>query len=158
MIRVSLFMMYFVYLILIAAMIIADQFSKYIIVKNITLGQKIFMIPDFFALTYVRNTGAGFSILENATNLLSVISAIAVIVLIYFLLHEKNKLIKACYLMIIAGAIGNLIDRIRLGYVVDFLDFYILGYDYPVFNVADSFITVGCILLILLNLKGSKDA
>ena len=158
MIRVSLFMMYLKYLIVVILLICADQFSKYQIVSKIPLGQRIFYVPDFFALTYVKNTGAGFSILQNATGFLSLVSAVAVIVLVYFLLHENNKLTRVCYLLIISGAIGNLIDRIRLGYVVDFLDCYIFGYDFPVFNVADSFITVGCILLILLNLKGNKDA
>ncbi len=116
------------------------------------------IIPGFFQLTNVRNTGAGFSILTDQTVFLSVVSAIAVIALIYLLGKENNKYIRITYLLIISGALGNLIDRIRLGYVVDFLDFMIFGYDFPVFNVADSFITVGCILLILLNLKENRHA
>ena len=116
------------------------------------------VIPGFFQLTNVRNTGAGFSILTDHTEFLSAVSLLAVIALIYMLRKEKSVLTRISYLMIIAGAIGNLIDRFRLGYVVDFLDFYIFGYDFPVFNVADSFITIGCFLLILINLKDMRYA
>ena len=139
-------------------MIFADQFSKFFIVRNFALGQKMTVIPGFFQLTNVRNTGAGFSILTDHTEFLSAVSLLAVIALIYMLRKEKSVLTRISYLMIIAGAIGNLIDRFRLGYVVDFLDFYIFGYDFPVFNVADSFITIGCFLLILINLKDMRYA
>lgn len=148
----------FLYVFVVALMIAADQFSKLFIVRHFALGQKMTIIPGFFQLTNVRNTGAGFSILTDQTVFLSVVSAIAVIALIYLLGKENNKYIRITYLLIISGALGNLIDRIRLGYVVDFLDFMIFGYDFPVFNVADSFITVGCILLILLNLKENRHA
>ena len=148
----------FLYVFAVVIMIAADQFSKFFIVRNFALGQKMTIIPGFFQLTNVRNTGAGFSILTDQTAFLSAVSAIAVIALLYLLRKENNKYIRIAYLMIISGALGNLIDRIRLGYVVDFLDFVIFGYDFPVFNVADSFITVGCILLILLNLKETRHA
>ena len=80
--------------------------------------------------------------------------------LFYYLLKSgKDDLIsKMSYLLIISGAIGNLIDRIRFGYVVDFLDFKIFGYDFPVFNVADSFITVGCFILIIKTLWEARHA
>ncbi|MBR4462388.1 MAG: signal peptidase II [Erysipelotrichaceae bacterium] len=139
-------------------MIFADQFSKFFIVSHFALGQKLTVIENFFQITNVRNTGAGFSILTDQTAFLSAVSLLAVIALIYLLRKEKDLLTRISYLMIIAGAIGNLIDRFRLGYVVDFLDFYIFGYDFPVFNIADSFITVGCFLLILINLKESRHA
>ncbi len=158
MIRVSLFMTILIYVIAILSMLAADQFSKFYIVKHFALGQKMTIIPDFFRLTHVHNTGAGFSILTDQTTFLSAVSLIAVIALIYLLRKEKDLLTRISYLMIIAGALGNLIDRFRLGYVVDFLDFVIFGYDFPVFNVADTFITVGCILLILINLKESRHA
>ena len=83
-----------------------------------------------------------------------------IIVLSYLLVKAKKNdtLSIISYILIISGALGNLIDRVRLGYVVDFLDFKIFGYDYPVFNVADSFITVGCFILIIMVILESKNA
>ena len=131
---------------------IIDQYSKKAIVSSIELNEKIRIIPGFFSLTYVRNFGAGFSILQNATVFLIVLSAAAI-------KTRKNDLLSIIsYLLIIAGALGNLIDRVRLGYVVDFLDFLIFGYDFPVFNIADSYITVGCFLLILQLLMENRNA
>jgi signal peptidase II len=158
MIRVSLFMTVLIDCIAILLMIAADQFSKFFIVRHFALGQKLTVIPGFFAITNVRNTGAGFSILTDQTAFLSLVSIAAVIALIYLLSKERSVATRISYLLIIAGAAGNLIDRLRLGYVVDFLDFYIIGYDFPVFNIADSFITIGCVLLILINLKDIRHA
>lgn len=144
-------MIYVVYLLVIALLTLLDQLSKKAIVENIALNEKIVIIKDFFNITYVRNYGAGFSILQNARVFLSLISLVAIVVLSYYLYKtKKNQLYDIIsYLFIISGALGNLIDRLRLSYVVDFLDFYIFGYDYPVFNVADSFITVGCVMIII---------
>ena len=124
------------------------------------LSQKVVLIENFLSLTHVRNYGAGFSILQNARLFLTVISIVAVIVLSYMLItsNRKDKVLNISYLFIISGAIGNLIDRINNGYVTDFLDFIIFGYDFPVFNVADCFITIGCFLMIIMVLKDSKSA
>lgn len=153
-------MLYFIYLLIITILVILDQYVKNLVVLNIPLGEHINLIDNFFSLTYVRNYGAGFSILQNATVFLSLLSIVAIIVLTYMLFKTKNNdtLSKISYLLIISGAIGNLIDRIRLGYVVDFLDFIIINYDYPVFNIADSFITIGCFLLIFMVIMESKNA
>ena len=153
-------MLYFIYLLIITILVILDQYVKNLVVLNIPLGEHINLIDNFFSLTYVRNYGAGFSILQNATVFLSLLSIVAIIVLTYMLFKTRNNdtLSKISYLLIISGAIGNLIDRIRLGYVVDFLDFIIINYDYPVFNIADSFITIGCFLLIFMVIMESKNA
>lgn len=153
-------MLYFIYLLIITILVILDQYVKNLVVLNIPFGEHINLIDNFFSLTYVRNYGAGFSILQNATVFLSLLSIVAIIVLTYMLFKTKNNdtLSKISYLLIISGAIGNLIDRIRLGYVVDFLDFIIINYDYPVFNIADSFITIGCFLLIFMVIMESKNA
>lgn len=136
-----------------------DQYSKYLIVKNIPLNEHIEIIKGFFSIAHVRNYGAGFSIMQNQRLLLTLISILGFIIVSYFLLTDKNNnLFKFSYLLVLAGTLGNLIDRVRLGYVVDFLDFIIFGYDFPVFNVADSFITVGCGLLIIIYLFEGKDA
>ena len=150
----------FVYLLASVIFIALDQFSKYEIVHVIKYGSKIEIIKDFFSLTNVRNFGAGFSILQNARAFLIAVPILASIFLFYILLTEKNKskLASVSYIFIISGAIANLIDRIRLGYVVDFLDFIIFGYDFPVFNVADIFITLGCFFLIIDTIFGAKNA
>ena len=153
-------MLYLIYLIATALFVGLDQLVKKVIVDSIGLGEKIVLIPGFFSLTNVHNYGAGFSILQNARLLLTLIAVVAIVAVTYLLIKtdKKDLLSIVSYLFIISGATGNLIDRIRLGYVVDFLDFIILGYDYPVFNVADCFITVGCFLLIIQVLREGKHA
>jgi signal peptidase II len=108
----------------------------------------------------VRNYGAGFSIMQHETAFLTALSIIAIIILSYMLIKAKKSdtVSIISYILIISGALGNLIDRARLGYVVDFLDFNIFGYDYPVFNIADSFITVGCFILIIMVILETKNA
>lgn len=144
-------MLYALYILAIVVLVAADQFSKFLIVKNIAELTSIDLIDNFFKITYIKNFGAGFSILQNQTIFLVVITVIALCVVTYLLIKSKNSesLNRICYLLIIGGAIGNLIDRFSYGYVVDFLDFYIFGYNFPVFNLADSFITIGCFLLII---------
>ena len=153
-------MSYLVYLVAICIFTLLDQLSKKQIVNYLKLGEKIEIIKGFFNITHVRNYGAGFSILQNARLFLSLVSIVAIVVLVYLLVitKKKNTLTSMSYLMVISGALGNLLDRLRQGYVVDFLDFKIFGWDYPVFNVADIFITIGCFLLIIISLKGEKDA
>ncbi|MBQ2657390.1 MAG: signal peptidase II [Erysipelotrichaceae bacterium] len=148
------------YLFIIILLTCIDQYSKFVIIQNMDLGEKIVLIENFFSITHVRNYGAGFSILQNATVFLSAVSILAICILIYMLLHEKKLSLvsKTAYLLIISGALGNLIDRVLKTYVTDFLDFLIFGYDFPVFNIADSFITVGCFLLIGELLWESRSA
>jgi len=142
---------YAVYLLIVALLVLADQLSKKAVVANIALTAKIPVIKGFFNLTYVKNFGAGFSILQNARLFLIAISTVAVIALAVLIYRtKKNDFVSlVSYLLILSGALGNLIDRAVNGYVVDFLDFIIFGYDYPVFNIADSFITIGCFILII---------
>lgn len=154
-------MIYALYTLVIVVLVAFDQFSKYLIVTNIKEGaSSIELIKGFFNITYVKNYGAGFSILQNQKMFLIVVSIIAIVVVSYLLIKSKNKetLNRICYLLIIGGAIGNLIDRFELGYVIDFLDFKIFGYDFPVFNIADCCVTIGCILLIISMLVESKHA
>ena len=148
------------YLFIIILLTCIDQYSKFMVIQNMDLGEKIVLIENFFSITHVRNYGAGFSILQNATVFLSTVSILAICILIYMLLHEKKLSLvsKTAYLLIISGAMGNLIDRVMKAYVTDFLDFLIFGYDFPVFNIADSFITVGCFLLIGELLWESRSA
>lgn len=151
-------MVYLIYLFVILFLVGLDQLSKSIIVQTIKLNDYIVVIKDFFNITYVQNRGAGFSILQGQMTFFYIITVVALIVLTYLLLKSKDKLSKTAYLLMIGGAIGNFIDRLLLGYVVDFLDFYIFGYNYPVFNLADSFLTVGVILMVISVLLEKKDA
>ena len=129
---------------------ILDQFTKWAAVHYLTYQTPVKIIDGFFYLTYAKNTGAAWSILEGQGWLFIVFAIVAVAYIIYYLNTSKNtsKLMKIALLFIAGGAIGNVIDRIHLKYVIDFLDFYIFGYDFPIFNVADSFITVGMFILV----------
>jgi len=121
-----------------------DQLTKFLVAKYFILNHSIPVIRGIFNLTLVHNKGAAFGILKNQTSLL-IFTSIFAIILIYFSLkgnsHRRNYIVFLS--LVLAGAIGNLIDRLFFGYVVDFLDFRI----WPVFNVADSSITIGAILL-----------
>lgn len=124
-----------------------DQISKSLAVKTVSLHQSIPVIKGFFYITLVHNRGAAFGILKNHAYLFIAISIFAIILISLTLLSRQRHKITSLYTislgLILAGAAGNLIDRISLGYVIDFLDFRI----WPVFNVADSAISVGAVLL-----------
>ncbi len=135
---------------------IIDQVSKLLILRGTTLNNSLAIIKNFFYITYTHNTGAAFSIFTGKRLFLIVITIIVLIIIINYI--KKNKITKKAELialsLVMGGSIGNLIDRIVYGYVIDFIDIKIFGYDFPVFNIADSFITIGVILLILtLNRK-----
>lgn len=133
-----------------------DQFSKWLVLSNYPFGFNLTefgneIINNFFYITYVKNYGAAWGILSNNVYFLCMISFIVFIVLFIFVRNEKNytKYSIIYYSLIFGGLLGNLMDRMFNGYVVDFLNFYIFGYDYPVFNLADTFIVLGVFLLIV---------
>jgi len=123
-----------------------DRITKFIVQKNLTLNYSLPVVKNFFYLTLVHNRGAAFGILKNQLPLFIITSLFAV-TLIALSLKEKRRslLYRVALSLILGGALGNLIDRLTLGYVIDFLDFRI----WPVFNVADSAITIGAGLLAL---------
>ena len=133
---------------------IIDFISKQIIINTMFEGQSIKLIDNFFYITYVRNTGAAWSILSDQRILLLIVSVI-VLYLINQTMNKENlsKLENIIYGVIIGGIIGNLFDRAYSASVIDFLDFKIFGYDYPVFNFADIFIVVGIIILIIIYIR-----
>lgn len=153
-------MLYLFYFTVVFGLVAFDQLSKYYIVANIPLNSAIDIIPGFFKVTYVQNFGAGFSILQNQNTLFLIITPIAIIFLCYLLFKTKKGDLFTIggLLLMIAGALGNFIDRIFTVYVVDFLDFVIFGYDFPVFNIADSFLTIGVFLFIIAILKEKDNA
>ena len=109
------------------------------------------IIDNFLNITYVRNTGAAWSILDNNTWIVTVISLLIIIGIIYYVYRNRvsKKILKIGYGLILGGAIGNFIDRIVYGYVIDFIDIDIFGWNYPIFNLADMFIVVGVILVMI---------
>lgn len=139
--------------------VIIDQLIKIIVDLNMELSSKIVVIKNFFTITNVRNYGAAYSILIGGRILLVVIAVIACFIIYKFLIknEELNKLDKVLYGLLYGGIIGNMIDRVVRGYVVDYLDFYIFGYDFPVFNFADILIIITIMLIILKVLRGDKN-
>ena len=132
-----------------------DFISKQIIVHSLILNNSVKVINNFFYLTYARNTGAAWSILKDERLLLLIISLLVLFIINKYINKEKlSKLENYLYGMIIGGILGNLFDRVVYKGVIDFLDFKIFGYDYPIFNLADTFIVIGIIILIIKNVKG----
>lgn len=131
--------------------IIIDQLFKIIVVNNLTNNKSIEVIKSFFYLTYTNNKGAAFSILTGRRILLILVALIVIGVLIYYVRKNKieGKVNKIALSLVIGGSIGNLIDRILRGAVVDFIDIKIFGYNFPIFNLADTFIVIGVFLLII---------
>jgi signal peptidase II len=138
------------------AIIAADQVTKLAVQQMLLLGHIIPVIPSVFNLTYVLNPGAAFGLLSDApaairNPLFTAISLCAVLFIVYYRArHGGMGLLHSSGLVcILGGAVGNFIDRLRLGMVVDFLDFYYGTYHWPAFNVADSAITVGVALMLI---------
>lgn len=138
-------------IILSTILVIIDQVSKIIVINNLTNNKSVEVIKSFFYLTYTNNTGAAFSILTGKRILLILVSLIVIGILIYYIKKTKieKKINKIALSLVIGGSIGNLIDRIVKGAVIDFLDFKIFGYNYPIFNLADTFIVLGVFLLLI---------
>jgi len=148
----------FLSLFLVLLVIVLDQLTKIWVVKSFRLYESLEIIPNFFNLTYLTNKGAAFGFLAGVTaawrhyfflGLVSV--ALVLLVVAWRRMHKDHLFYGPALALIAGGAIGNVIDRVRLGAVVDFLDFYVAGYHWPAFNVADSAITVGVALFLLTN-------
>jgi signal peptidase II len=149
-----------------ALIVLLDRATKLWIIAHIQQGHAIVMIPRIFRLTHVVNTGAAFSIFEGTSspalvrNLLIGFSMIAVAVVLGLIwkMGRSATLTSLALALILGGAIGNLYDRIRFAYVVDFLEVHIVHYHWPDFNVADSAIVVGACLLLLEMLRPQRSA
>ncbi len=149
---------YLIYLFIVVSLVSLDQYTKSIILNYFELYESKTIIDGFFSLTYVQNFGAGFSIMQNARTTFLIITPICLIGFTYLFIKSNDKLSKTALLLMISGTIGNFIDRIVRIYVVDFLDFIIFGWDFPIFNVADIFLTIGVCLYIIALIKEEKDA
>ena len=138
--------------------LIIDQASKHLVHFNMIEYESIPIIKDFFSITFMKNRGVAFSILEGNVPLIILITSIIIILIIKYIKNTNPKNIeKIFYSLIIGGSIGNLIDRIVYGYVIDFFDFNLFGYNYPVFNIADILIVIGIFSLIILSYIESRD-
>lgn len=147
-----------------AAVVILDQITKWMIVSDMALHDSIPVIDGWFHITYVRNRGGAFSILADQPDLIRLpffltVSVVAFAALVYFLrtVGENQRLLLFALAGILGGALGNFIDRASVGTVVDFLDFHRAGYHFPAFNVADSFITTGTIVVLIYSLFTSEE-
>ena len=143
------------YFVLMLFLLTADQVTKALIARNIILNTSKEIIPGFFHLVHIRNKGAIFGFFSQSGNrfvflflTLASLAALSLVVYYFFNASPKDRLFKLSLSLIMAGALGNFIDRIFKGYVIDFLDVSVKGWHWPSFNVADSCISIGAVLLI----------
>ena len=162
----------FLPLLVAAVLVIADQASKAWVVATIPLGVREHTLGLGFHLTHTRNSGAAFGMLRDlqwvvgpvlidATVLLGILNLVVSVALVGYLLARGpllDRVTRAAAVLILAGAAGNMIDRLRLGYVVDFVDFQVGSFDFAVFNVADACIVIGAGLLLLAGLGFGRSA
>jgi len=135
-----------------------DLISKIIMSKILEVNESIKIIKNFFYLTLAHNNGAAFSILKDKQILLIIMTVITLFFIYKYMNKEDmNKLEGFAFSMINGGILGNLFDRIVYNHVIDFLDFKIFGYDYPIFNFADTFIVIGVILLVINYFKELRN-
>ncbi len=154
-----------IYPVIILALLSIDQLTKALVARSIPFQSSKSVIPGFFNLTHIRNRGAIFGFFSHSESrilfiLLTLVSLVAMGLVIYYFFKTPStqRFMKISLSVILAGALGNLIDRIFRGYVIDFLDFHIKKWHWPSFNVADACITIGAFLLIfILVFKRGKE-
>ncbi len=150
---------FFFDLIMIGALMLLDRYTKMLAVSRLKGRQPYELIPDVFEFRYLENRGAAFGMLQEQRELFIAVGALFLVVILYFLIRvpctKKYYALRICMVMIAAGAIGNLYDRITLNYVIDFL--YFVYIDFPIFNVADIYVTVSTAFLVVLFIFIYKD-
>ncbi len=139
--------------------LLIDQMVKYFVVQNIVLSEVISVIPNFFYLTYVKNTGGAWSLFHSIPYLLIIISFVFLIFMNRYILKIKEfSLIEIIsYGFLMGGVLGNLIDRVLVSGVIDYIGFQFGSYYYPIFNLADIFIVLGMVLIIMKEFGGFKN-
>ena len=142
---------------LIVALALADQLTKILTLRFIPYQESIPVIPGFFNLTHLHNTGAAFSMLHDNNLFFILLSGAVFIALIVLRRHFTGLLMHWGWILLLSGIIGNVTDRIRLGHVVDFLDFQFGGYHWPAFNVADSCICIAAGLFVISGFVTPKE-
>ena len=146
-------------LIVAIAILIIDQVTKRIIATTMNIGDSYEVIPNFLNITSHRNNGAAWGILSEKMGFFYIITIVILIVLVLFYIKEAkyNLFMQVAISLLFAGALGNFIDRLVNGEVVDFVDTNIFGYDFPIFNVADSSLTIGVLFIIIALLKDANS-
>ena len=131
--------------------LVIDQASKYLITSTMSLYDSEPVLGNFFRLTYIHNPGAAFGLNIGSPMIHTIVSIIALAILVYLFwtMPRENRLLRFALTLVLGGALGNIIDRLHLGAVIDFFDFGIGDLRWPIFNFADSFLTVGVFLLAL---------
>lgn len=135
---------------IVAVTIIVDQLTKFLVVKYMTLGQSISVIDNFLYITSHRNEGAAWGILQGKMIFFYVVTLVVIGLVILWIRKldiKKEKLLVIALSLILGGALGNFIDRVMYQHVVDFINTYIFGYDFPIFNIADSALCIGVFLM-----------
>ena len=135
-----------------------DQLTKFLVATQMSLGESIPVIGEYLKITSHRNSGAAWGMFEGRMLFFYIITVAVLVFLIYFYKTEakNNLLMQIAISLLFAGALGNFIDRVLHGEVVDFVDTYIFGYNFPIFNVADSSLTIGVLLIIIALLTDMK--
>ena len=152
-----------IWLIVSIVLILLDQWTKHLAVANLQYGESVTFIAGFWDWTLAHNRGAAFSFLANAGGwqhwffVVMKISVSLVLTVLLFKMPRNNWREALPYALIIAGALGNLVDRFRYGYVVDFIEWYYKSYSWPVFNIADSCIVAGAALLIMFSFRKKEE-
>lgn len=148
------------YYILAIIVILVDQWTKWIVDKKMEVYESIPIIENFFYLTSHRNKGAAWGILQGHMTFFYIITVVVIVGIIFYMQkHAKdNRLLAISLSLLLGGAIGNFIDRLVRKEVVDFLDFIIINYDFPIFNVADSALTIGVILILIVTFLDERKA
>lgn len=143
-----------VYFVIALIIVLLDQITKVIAVRYLKGHGPYTIVENFFKLHYVENTGAAFGILKDSRIFFIIVSVIVIVFTILFMFKYSatfNKIMMFSLAMFIGGSIGNLIDRVKQGYVVDFLSFKLpFGYDFPVFNLADTFIVISTMMIMFM--------
>lgn len=145
------------YIIMIFLLVLLDQLSKFFIVSNFKVYDEWIIIKDFFKFEYVQNTGISFGLFSGGRILIIIASLVVIGFMIYDLFHEESKIHYFSCMLILSGALGNLIDRVVRGYVVDFISFTFFGHKMAIFNIADICVVIGVILYILLMFVEGKN-
>lgn len=146
-------------LIIFFIVVIADQLTKWVIATQMTIGESFNVIPHFLNITSHRNDGAAWGILSGQMYFFYLITIVIIVALVIFYIKEaKNHMtMQVAITLLLAGAIGNFIDRVLNGEVVDFVDTVIFGYDFPIFNIADASLTIGVAILVILLLTDKTN-
>lgn len=144
---------------IVITVILLDQITKFLVIENMLLNQSIIIIKDLLHITYIRNAGAAFGLLEEMeTPFFLIASSIAILIVFIYLVRtpKDHAFLIGSLSFIFGGAIGNMIDRVRFGEVIDFIDLQYKGHHWPAFNISDSAITIGIGLLFLNMIFGKK--